>query len=361
MTAKTKKTIWIALLAAALILLILTAAYFLWEKPPEIAETPAEPQPEEGEPAEIIVEAVPSPTPEPMPEGEAFETDRLDGVYTILLVGLDQMSTSTDTIIVGKIDTKRHEMNFLSIPRDTIINVEWDVRKINAVYSGSVLYGGTGVDSLSNHIRRIMGYVPDCYAVIDLNTFIEVIDLLGGVDFDVPSEVDYYFDDIEKGLHIHLDPGFQHLDGYGAMAVVRNREGYIWGDLDRIDVQHDFLKACADKMLSLGTVPNARKIVDLLDGNLQTNLSAANIAWFMRQMLLCRSQKIRFFTLPAENHNIHGYSYAVPKIWEWIEMLNTYFNPFEQELGYGSLNIVYWDGKEYKATVGLDGAWYYDD
>ena len=345
-----------------MVCLMLIAVYFLWERPPEVMQTPAEPEPEhEAEPAEIIVETVPTPTPEPMPEGEAFETGRQNGVYTILLVGLDQMSTSTDTIIVGKLDTKRHEMNFVSIPRDTIINVDWDVRKINAVYIGSVLYGGTGVDSLYNHVRRIMGYVPDCYAVVDLNTFIEVIDLIGGVDFDVPCEIDYYFDDIEKGLHIHLDPGFQHLDGYGAMAVVRNREGYIWGDLDRIDVQHDLLKACAEQLISLGNIPNARKIVELLDENLQTDLSAANIAWFMRQALLCKSEKVRFFTLPAENHNIHGYSYAVPKIWEWIEMLNSYFNPFETELGYGSLNIVYWDGQHYEVTVGsLEGEWYYD-
>ena len=114
MAEKRKKTIRILLAAAVLVLLIALAAYFLWERPPEIAETPAEPEPE-AEPAEIIVEAVPTPTPEPMPEGEAFETGRQNGVYTILLVGLDQMSTSTDAILVGKIDTRRHEMNFVSI------------------------------------------------------------------------------------------------------------------------------------------------------------------------------------------------------------------------------------------------------
>ena len=355
-TEKGKKCIRTILIAAVLVLLLLTAAYFLWERPPEIAEPPETP-----EPATIIQEPMPepSPTPEPMPEGEAFETERQDGVFTILLVGLDQMSMSTDTILVGRIDTKRHEMNFVSIPRDTIINVDWDVRKINSVYAGSVLYGGTGIDSLYNHVRRIIGYVPDCYAVLDLNTFIDAVDLMGGIDFDVPVEVDYYFDDIEKGLHIRLEPGYQHLDGRSAMALVRNRIGYIGGDLERIEVQHAFLKACADEMIRLGNIPNARKIVELLGDHLQTDLTAANIAWFMRQLLQCRSENIRFFTLPAENRVLQGYSYAVPHIWEWLEMLNKYLNPFENELGYGSLNIVYWDGQRYKGTVGLDGDWYY--
>lgn len=355
MSKNWKKITRNTLIGAALVLLLAVAAYLLWERPPEVAEAPAEP-----EHAEIVAEAEPSPTPEPVPEGEAFETERQDGVYTVLLVGLDQMSTSTDTIIVGKLDTNRHEMNFVSIPRDTIINVDWEVRKINALYAGSVLYGGTGIDSLSNHVRRIMGYVPDCYAVLDLNTFIEVIDLMGGVDFDVPCEIGYTFDDIEKGLYIHLDPGYQHLDGYGAMAVVRNREGYILGDQDRIDVQHRLMKACAEQMIRLGTIPNARKILALLGDRLQTDLSTANIAWFMRQMLQCKSENIRFFTLPAENHNIRGYSYAVPKVWEWLEMLNRYLNPFGSEIGYGNLNIVYWDGKQFESTVGLDGAWYYE-
>ena len=354
MSKNRKKRILNIAAAAALVPLLLVAAYLVWERPPEIEETHEEP-----EPTVMIAEPEPSPTPEPMPEGEAFETERQDGVYTVLLVGLDQMSMSTDTILVGRIDTKRHEMNFVSIPRDTLINVDWDIRKINAVYAGSAQFGGTGIDALTNHVRRIVGFVPDCYAVLDLNTFIEVIDLLGGVDFDVPCEVGYFFDDIEMRLYVHVSPGYQHLDGLKSMAVVRNRIGYTGGDLERIEVQHAFLKACAEQMIRLGNIPNARKIVDLLGENLQTDLSAANIAWFMRQMLQCKSENIRFFTLPADNHILQGYSYAVMDVWAWLKMLNEYINPYETEIGYGNLNIIYWDGFRYGATVGFDGPWYY--
>ena len=131
-----KKTIlWSVIGGIAILLLIGTAAYFLWEKPPEIPEeTPV------VEDTVIVTEPTPepTPTPEPMPEGTAFENSRKDGVYTMLLVGLDQMSGSTDTIMVGRFDTVKHELNLVSIPRDTITNVDAEIRKINSVYTGSL-------------------------------------------------------------------------------------------------------------------------------------------------------------------------------------------------------------------------------
>ena len=70
-------------------------------------------------------------------KGTPFDTQRKDGVYTILLAGNDDGTGNTDTIMVGKIDTVRHTIDFVSIPRDTIINVEWDNRKLNSVYWGT--------------------------------------------------------------------------------------------------------------------------------------------------------------------------------------------------------------------------------
>ena len=123
----------IAAVACALVL-ILVIGYTIWEKPPAIQEEPVPtPTPVPTVTPKPAPTPAPTPTPEPLPEGEAFATERQDGVYTILLVGLDQMSMSTDTILVGRVDTKTHEMNFVSIPRDTIINVDTEVRKINTV------------------------------------------------------------------------------------------------------------------------------------------------------------------------------------------------------------------------------------
>ena len=342
------------LAAVAALLLLLVGAYFLWERPPAIQEP--EPSPTPTPTPEATPEA--SPTPEPMPEGEAFDTTRQDGIYTILLVGLDQVSMSTDTIVVGRLDTNKHEMNFVSIPRDTIINADIEMRKINAVYAGGERFGGNGIESLMNQVRRLTGFTPDCYALINLSTFVDVIDAIGGVDFDVPIEMGYSFEDLVPGLYIYLAPGYQHLDGYEAMCVVRYRFGYTTGDLGRIETQHAFLKACASQFISLGNIPHAKQVVNILAENLQTDLSAANIAWFLRQALQCRSDDIHFYMLPSEPRNLQGYSYAVPHIQEWLDLLNSALNPYDREIVASDLNMVYCSGSGYAATTMLDGAWY---
>ena len=344
------------------LLLTLLCAYALWARPPKIQEEPAPtPTPTPTATPKPAPTPTPTPTPEPLPEGEAFQTERQDGVYTVLLVGLDQMSMSTDTILVGRVNTKTHEMSFVSIPRDTIINVDAEIRKINAVYAGSVAFGGNGIDALMQQVRWLTGIPIDCWAVLDLNTFISVIDEIGGVDFDVPTEINYYFDDIRHRLYVHLDPGFQHLDGIQAMAVCRYREGYITGDLGRIEVQHAFLKAFLKQMISAGNIPHAPAVLRILSEGLTTNLSAGNIAWFLRQALQCKEKDVRFDTLPADPKLLQGYSYAVPRLNEWLAMINADLNPYEEPITQWQLNLVYcdWMG-HYYGTNGLDGEWYYD-
>ena len=98
------------LLAAAVIIALIIAAaavYFIWEEAPARAgigkEAPQTPEPS----AEAT--AVPTPTPTPVLDcAVAPDTERQDGVYTILLVGEDLWTGHTDTILVGKIDTNEH-------------------------------------------------------------------------------------------------------------------------------------------------------------------------------------------------------------------------------------------------------------
>ena len=355
-----KKRIMICIGAAALLVVAVLIGYFTWEKPPEII--PAEETPELSTPMPTPPEPTPTPTPilEPVPYGKEFETGRQDGVYTVLLVGLDQMSSSTDTIMIGRFDTRKHELNLVSLPRDTIINVDTEIRKLNSIYVGSINYGGNGIDALKTQIRWLTGFEPDCYAVLDLNTFIRIIDELGGVDFDVPEEMEYFYDDISERLYVYLSPGMQHLDGIQAMALCRYRQGYISGDFGRIDVQHAFLKACADQFIRLGSIPHARAVIRILNENLKTNMSGGNIAWFMRQLMQCRSEDIHLETMPADTCILMGYSYAVPRVYEWLEMLNSRLNPYDRELGFLDLNLVYRSGDNYYGTQGyLEGAWYY--
>ena len=256
--------------------------------------------------------------------------------------------------MVGKIDTVRHTMDFVSIPRDTIINVEWDNRKLNSVYWGSKNNGGNGIDALRSHVKKLIGFDVDCYAVADLESIIEVVDVMGGVYFDVPFEMNY-----DDGPVIHLQPGYQLLDGYEAMGLCRYRDGYVNGDLERIEVQHQFLKTVAEQFISLGNIPNIGKVSKILAESMDTNLTAANIAYFIRQALMCNTEDINFYTAPNTPQDVQQLSYTFLDLYNWIDLINSTINPYTTPVSEGNLDVVYLHNGAACCTTVLNGAYYY--
>ena len=323
--------------------------YMVWEQAPETAAPEARAQMLEAKETEAVHESE--------ADKIAAESGRQKGVYTVLLVGNDDGNGNTDTIILGKIDTENKKMDFVSIPRDTIINADWEVRKLNAVYWGSKNNGGNGIDALRDHIRKLTGFDVDCYAVIDLSSFVDVIDAMGGVYFDVPQALDY--EDAGQELYIHIAPGYQHLDGYQAMGVCRYRSGYADGDLGRIDMQQRFLKACAEQFVDLGNIPNIGKVLDILSEELDTNMSAANIAFFLRQALQCKSEDINFYTAPCIDDIIGGYSYAIIELEPWMQLVNEKLSPYTGTVSADNVDIVYFNGSYYTCTTPLLDPWYF--
>ena len=295
----------------------------------------------------------PRPTPTPEPSGKAFDTARQDGVYTLLLAGSDDGTGNTDTIMVGKLDTVRHTANFVSIPRDTLINVNTPIRKLNSVYWGAVNNGGVGSEALLRHIKKLVGFDVDCYAVIDLDAFQRAVDALGGIWFDVPQRM-YY----DQGPVIDLEPGWQLLNGEQAMWLCRYRSGYVNGDIDRISVQHDFLKAAADQFLQLGSIPNIPQVAAILAESMDTNMTAANMAWFARQLLRCKSEDVRFYTAPNTPAYVNDISYTFLNLYDWLEMINSTLNPGTAPIGEGQLDLVYLHNGEVCCTTALQGLSY---
>lgn len=315
--------------------------------------------------------------PDEEPEDDfagALLTDRNDGVYTFLLAGRDHESNSTDTIIVGKFDTVKHTIDAVNIPRDTLINIAWSnaPKKINSAYPGYLNGGQDGVEGLLKHLRDFVGFDMDCYAIVNLDVVEQVIDAIGGVDFNVPIDMDY--DDDWQDFRVHLKAGEQHLSGEEALGVFRFRTGnhgggYPGGDLERIGVQQDLIKTIASDMLSLGNIPNLTKIIDLLVKNVETDLDASNMAFFARQFLKCKAAGINFHTAPTGTTcYINGISYVSTDVTKWIEMVNELLNPFTEDVTLSNVNILTSNasGTEITSTTGsiaggADSFWCYAD
>lgn len=286
-----------------------------------------------------------------VPSAPAQENGRRRGVYTLILAGLDEVSGNTDTILVGRLDARERRMDFVSIPRDTYVNLPWEVRKINCVYTGTRNNGGSGLDALRETVRGLTGFSADCCAVVSLDTVKDAIDLMGGVYFEVPFDMDY--EDAEQELYIHIPAGYQCLSGEQCVQLCRYRKNYVNGDLDRITVQHRFLQAAAKQFISLGSIPNLARVVQLVSSGMDSDLTASNIAYLLRCAIQCRAEDIHFYTMPNIPADVDGLSYTFVEPEEWIELLNDALNPFDAALTEDNLDLVYYRGGALHSTIGL--------
>ena len=140
--------------------------------------------------------------------------------FTVLLLGVseDISSKLSDTIIVASYNPKTQKATLLSIPRDTFIgtnkNKANSYDKINALYQKSP-------EKTLDTVNKITGLNIKYYAVISNNALVEVVDTIGGVEFDVPIDMNY--DDSSQKLSIHLKKGMQKLNGEQAEGLVRFR------------------------------------------------------------------------------------------------------------------------------------------
>ncbi len=128
-----------------------------------------------------------------------------------------------------------------------------------------------------------------------------IVDAVGGVDIDIPADMDY--DDPEQDLAIHLKAGQHHLNGAQAEGFVRFRSGYEQVDIGRVDAQKLFMSAFLQKIKSTVSITNVAlitKLVDEVTANLTTDLSAADMVYFARNALGLDLSAVRMMTIPCD-------------------------------------------------------------
>lgn len=309
-----------------------------------------------------------NPEPDPVVIGEPVETEtgeeweeiddsntvqpllsgaRKENFYTFLLFGTDKFSGSTDTIMVVSYDVANQKLNLMSIPRDTMVNVSWDIKKINSVYSMG------GIKALQKHISKLVGFTPDYYVKIDLQAFVDVVNLLGGVEFDVPIAMHYH--DPAQELSIDLEPGVQTLNGEQAMGLVRFRKsdrsanGRISGydDTGRVATQQAFLKAMFKQCLQIKNWTKITGYVEIFEKNVESDLELGNMLWFARQAMNLSEDSFQTMTAPgnyyasAWSRSTHQMqSYVTLYANQMISVVNESFNPYDTKVSMANLDIM---------------------
>jgi LCP family protein required for cell wall assembly len=291
-------------------------------RPPEIVET----------------QTVEADSPKTSSKPLASNSKRKDGVYTFMIIGMDKVAYNTDTIMVGRMDTINHSVEIVNIPRDTYVNVRTKIKKINSIYPYAVTKGENGVKNLRRGIEKLVGFPIDSYAFIDIVAAAKIVDTVGGVDFDVP--VNMHYDDPGQDLHIDIDKGMQHLDGEDFVKVMRFRNTYQQGDLDRIKVQQDLLSALSDKLLSAGNIKNIDELLNIYDKYVETNLTKNNLYFYLQQFLLMDSESVHFQMMPNTPSMVDELSYVFINEEEWLKMVNDKLNPYKTNIALSDLDII---------------------
>lgn len=264
---------------------------------------------------------------------------REERTYTFLVVGMDDGNGNTDTIMAGKFDAETGSVNIVSIPRDTLVNVPWETKKVNSLYANG------GISGLKSGIADIMGFTTDFYVTIDLDAFSMLVDAIGGVWYDVPE-------DMAIGNR-HIAKGYQKLSGEQAEVVMRTRNVYDEADIGRIATQQDFMMAAAKQIVGNKQELSISTLANLFLNYVDTDLSYGNIIWFAQKFLEAGTGSISFSTLPANYWaTIYDLSYVCIYPEEWVTMINERLNPFEEDVVLSDLNILTMDadGRIYSTT-----------
>ena len=226
--------------------------------------------------------------------------NNLDKIYCLLL---GQSQNLTDTIMVASYDPKTQEAALLSIPRDTFVgdNKEYASAfdKINAVYQ-------TGVENLLEDVRNITGINVQYYLKVDTEALKVLVDEIGGVYFDVPIDMNY--DAYSQDLHIHLEAGYQLLDGDKAEQVLRFRhnndyttypEEYGGEDLGRMRTQREFLTTVLEQSIQNMDINRIFSFLDIAEKYVETNLNFDAVKDYVPYILDFNVDNLKTATLPG--------------------------------------------------------------
>ncbi len=257
----------------------------------------------------------------------AGETQNPSNTINILFIGHGGAGHSggslADTIILVNADKQTKSVKLISIPRDTWVKIptqsdKSEYHKINYAYaigSDDQAYplkepqykGANGGGNLTKKmVEEVTGFPADYYISIDFNGFQEAIDILGGIDVNIPVTFDDYFypiageennscgktpqeiDQLTKTLsgfelekqfecryeHLHFDQGLNHLDGTTTLKFVRSRHSdQHGGDFARSLRQFAVLEAIKNKLLGTGGIDNTIPFFDKFKDIIKTDLN----------------------------------------------------------------------------------------
>lgn len=255
--------------------------------------------------------------------------ENLDKLY---ILAMGESTGMSDTIIVCSYDPKTQEASMLSIPRDTFIG---DSKYNASVYDkiNSLYNNGRNPEKTLEAVNEITGLDIKNYVLIDTKALVELVDTIGGVDFNVPMDMKY--NDSSQDLHINLKEGWQRLNGDQVEQLVRFRHNangstysYEYGmeDFGRMRTQREVMKAIAKQTIQFKNVKEAGKLIDIVEKYVQTNMDLQSLKDYIPYAVNMNADNIKAEQLPGEPKYINGISFFLYDEEEAKVMIDELFN-----------------------------------
>ena len=228
----------------------------------------------------------------------------------VLILG--ESTGMSDTIMVASYDPKTQEASLMSIPRDTFTGDKKSsaryYHKINALYN----YGETPEKTVEA-VNKITGLDIKYYIIVDTEALIKLVDTIGGLEYDVPIDMNY--DDSTQNLHIHLSAGYQKLTGAQVEQLVRFRHNnngstypYEYGieDHGRSKTQRNVVIELAKQSLKLKNITEISNIIDILKEYVDTNMDLNAIKDYLPYATKMNMDNIKVGRLPGKDELVNG-------------------------------------------------------
>ena len=245
----------------------------------------------------------------PFPGGAPMLFGLPDRPFTVLVIGLDRRPTETgasrtDTVLLVRIDPKSHKAAFLSIPRDSMMQVPLDngtytQDRINTAYffDWSSKNAGAAPKATMATIQHNLGIHVDYYVIFDQRSAEGLIQAMGGVTIDNPrafGQSDYSDDDVHV-VPQYFPKGVLHLNGYQAVAYGRIRQGS--SDLDRILRQQRVASALIHEAESPLSVVHLWSAYNAYRKTVKTDMSLRQSAGVLSMLKSVSSNNLKTYSL----------------------------------------------------------------
>ena len=249
-----------------------------------------------------------------------------EGIYNLLIVGIDDSDKYTDTVLVLHVDANSHQLSALSLPHNTLIYGDYDVPMLDEVYHNSGK-GEKGISALEDKLESMFGFPMDAHIVLNSESFSAMMKAFGTISFDVPET-----------LSSKLEKGTQELDDQTALELLQTKQ-YKDETIRRERVQLDFLQELGVQKLSSLTHSELEILAKTLSELLDSDLTQENFAYLLLEFQNCDFANLKYYLMPGRIIKYYSRDYHQLDETAMLAILNMSFNPYDEDIDEDDVEI----------------------